>query len=65
MSELSLMIQTFSQHLPLGILLIAALISYSIARRIVVPLIKKATQKSLVQSYNLMVKHKLVASALT
>ncbi len=60
MSALSLTSETFARNLPFGILLAVALISYYAARRIVVPLIKKAALKSPVQWDNLVVEHKVV-----
>jgi miniconductance mechanosensitive channel len=52
--------EIFSQLLPFGILLTVALISYYAARGIVVPLVKKAAQKSPVQWDNHLVAHKVV-----
>lgn len=54
------MSETFSQMLPFGILLAVALVSYYVARGIVVPLIKKTAKKSPVQWDNHMVAHKVV-----
>ena len=50
----------FEQLIPLGILLVIALVSYAVARRLVVPLIKRRAEKSRVRWDNLLVERKLV-----
>jgi miniconductance mechanosensitive channel len=55
--------ETFSQILPFVFLLTAACVSYFVARVVVVPLVKKAAERSPVEWDNVIIEHRVVDRA--